>query len=222
MAALAVLVVVSVGGCADDDRPSDGAGPTRQMKATADIPPKDAIDEDAGTFRGVGFGHGRRKAVGAFGDTAPIRGRPITPLGRKQQDIHSAPAFNCWTRDDFWGPVDWLLYEDVSFFLASGAICEFTVIEEGAATKRGVAIGDPLADAERAYPELECGVVDYGREHTDLAPTCVGRLGPLRRRQQPNSDRGDPGRWIWFGGDPIDTIQMNNRRFEVMPRSEDG
>lgn len=67
------------------------------------------------------------------------------------------------------------------------------VARPGAATSRGVAIGDPLDEAANAYPGLECGVKNEDSEYPTFR-YCTGRVA---------ADRD-----IWFGQDPIRSITM--------------
>jgi hypothetical protein len=63
------------------------------------------------------------------------------------------------------------------------------VVARGAATSRGVAAGDRIAQAKEAYPELRCGTIHDGQDRA-----CAGKIGKRR--------------FIWFGGDPIEAIAV--------------
>jgi hypothetical protein len=85
-----------------------------------------------------------------------------------------------------------LRYDVVSFAIDRGNVCSVIVTEKRASTLRGVGIGDPLRVAKRAYPWFDCGI-PYG--YGGVVPACAGRTA-----------------WgvnIWFGGHPIDVIEVN-------------
>ena len=91
-----------------------------------------------------------------------------------------------------------LRYRDVFFFTCkSGTSCArrvgaILISGSRAATTRGVGIGDPLERAQRTYG-LKCASTKLGG---DLAEHryCSGRTGP--------------GVLSYFGGDPIDDIEI--------------
>ena len=83
-------------------------------------------------------------------------------------------------------------YERVAFGFHCGKLLWLVTNEPGAETSRGVAIGDPLADAAAAYPEAVCGTA--GSEESGEYDACRVQLSPRR--------------FIWFGGDPITTIEL--------------
>jgi len=94
-----------------------------------------------------------------------------------------------------------LRYDDVSFGLCRGRAYFVLVAEDGAITLRGVAIGDDLGEARKAYSALVCGRA-YGGESLfgggTYYPYCAGRLGAHR--------------WISFGEDPIASITIARTR----------
>ena len=73
------------------------------------------------------------------------------------------------------------------------------LVSPGAQTLRGIEIGDSIEDVEDLYPELECGSQNYW-ESTSSFPYCAGN--PAR------------GRWIWFGGDPVNLIVLSSSDFQ--------
>jgi hypothetical protein len=158
------------------------------------------INEDAGSYRGVGIDDRRGAVIGVFGRAPPYRNNtPIGPLGEGAE--HPATAFNCKAPPPG-GPVDFLEYEEVVFFLDNGVVCGWILAQDGAASTAGVAIGDSLSDAEEAYPGLRCDEASPGEPFLGFSssyPFCEGKLGKRR--------------YIWFGGDPIDTIQMNSEHY---------
>jgi hypothetical protein len=154
------------------------AGPTDQA----------VIDELAGSYRGVRFGDTRNAVLESFGEPPPTEYEGNSPLRRRSDS--GAPAWNCDIHPDL-RLADFMRYEEVSFALDDGQVCDFVVIEGGAATQRGVAIGQELGKAKQVYPDLECGVANEGTDYRAY-PYCAGKIAHQR--------------FIWFGGDPIDTI----------------
>jgi hypothetical protein len=68
-----------------------------------------------------------------------------------------------------------------------------------AATQRGPGIGDPLAAAQGAFPELHCQEADEpGGEYTPDPAFCTGRIAKER--------------FTWFGNDPIRIIALSKTR----------
>jgi hypothetical protein len=161
-------------------------------------PERHRIDEHVATYRGVGFRDSATEVTAAFGRSPPLRNDPVTPLGRNHTYVDLAPSFRCVYPGPGLGSDRTMRYEQVSFFLNRDLVCGFAVIEDGAATNRRVAVGDPLREAEDAYPDIECGTANEGTEYATF-PYCAGRLRPSK--------------YIWFGGNPINTIQMNNEGF---------
>ena len=54
-------------------------------------------------------------------------------------------------------------------------------------------IGDSLDEVRERYPGLRCGIRNEGTEYVEY-PYCTGKLGP--------------GRYIWFGENPVKSITM--------------
>jgi hypothetical protein len=185
--AVAIIWGISVGaGCnsAEEDG-ADNAGERHR------------IDEHAGTYYGVGIDQTAKDVRRQFGPAPPwkrVRHGPLTPTGRDYGDISLPPRAVCAP-----GPQErYMLYRLVSFAVRAGRVCRFMVIEDGAATNTGVAIGDPLEDAEDAYPNAVCADVN-------------SELGFVEYRYC--ESEVTPNRHVWFGGDPIDTIAVSEARF---------
>jgi hypothetical protein len=85
-----------------------------------------------------------------------------------------------------------LRYPDVALYFVDSRLVAFMLTSPGAHTRRGVGIGTPLATAKRRYPELRCGVSGAG------FPACNGRVR-------------NGGRYVWFGGDPVENITLSTR-----------
>lgn len=90
-------------------------------------------------------------------------------------------------------------YPDVFVTSVRGRVNDLSVVAQQAQTRRDVGVGDGLAGARRAYPQLQCGTALEGSEYATY-PVCTARLGPRR--------------YIWFGEDPIDTIAMDVGPFD--------
>jgi hypothetical protein len=64
-----------------------------------------------------------------------------------------------------------------------------------------VAIGDPLDKAKSAYPGIRCGRHTYANDQginvIDF-PYCAEMTAPSR--------------YLWFGGDPIDTVEISTNK----------
>jgi hypothetical protein len=159
-----------------------------------DNPPAPAvIDEVAGSYGGVRMGASEAEIRRAFGD--PGGGEGFFPLGEEFGDIGGAPAVRNWPPNDRSEPTV-LRYEDVAFLLGSRGVFAFVVTAEGTHTRRGVAIGEPLAEARRAY-DVGCGEGVAGERlggGVETYPTCRGTIGERIR--------------IWFGEDPIRSITL--------------
>ena len=149
------------------------------------------IDEFDGTYRGVGLEDTGTRVVEVFGKSPPLRSKPVTPTGRNVTELNFAPRARCDLPHKGRSAV--FRYELVAFRLETPFVCEVNVIDERAATTRGISIGDPLSEVEEAYPTLHCG--EFIRGENLRVPFCSGRLAK--------------DRFIWFGDDPIDSIEMN-------------
>jgi hypothetical protein len=86
-----------------------------------------------------------------------------------------------------------LRYEDVQFTVYDDSVQDLSVAGSGVETTRGVGIGDDLDVVRAAYPTLRCGRANEGSEY-ERYEFCTGRV----------NDR----LWIWFGGDPVDSITV--------------
>jgi hypothetical protein len=147
--------------------------------------PPTAVDELGGTYRGVGIGDTTAEVERMFGHQRLSRqAEPIAPRKDDFVDIGGPTviAGGCGTN---------LRYDHVTFFVCHGRVDGFIVAQNGAHTKRGVAIGDDAEKARVRYPELNCG--DSPSEGGSYA-YCGGRIAARR--------------WLWFGRDPIRSITV--------------
>jgi hypothetical protein len=157
---------------------------------------KQAIDEKAGTYGGVGLDASAADVVDVFGESPPLGDDPVIPLGSDVTELDTSSS-GCPPG----GPGGWLRYEVVSFVLVDDRVCEVIIAEEGAATRRGVAVGDDLDAASEAYPEFECGEAADGEGLFGTQPTfsyCTGSIGD---------------HYLWFGGDPVNVIELNAKPY---------
>ena len=144
------------------------------------------VDERTGAYRGLRIGLPARQVRERFG--SPVLGDPTrgaAPLGQDGRELSGgpgpAPGREVWR------------YRDVVVFIGRGRVLGFAVTDERAQTRRGVGIGDSLAVASRAYGDLYCNRPDAGyRSAVPRYLYCVRDL--------------NPSGYVWFGGDPIDSI----------------
>jgi hypothetical protein len=204
---LLVLAGCGGSGSATSTETSSGAKPTAQG------PIRRVIDETKGTYRGVGLGDTQATIVVAIGPPAAIdqSGGHLAPVGTTQSDFHPGSGQCYSSRAVFQRqvanaqrtkrsiPVEALRYRNSSFLLTGARACSVTIVEERAGTRRGVAIEDPLDKAKAAYPGIRCSRHTYendaGINVIDF-PYCAEMLAPSR--------------YLWFGGDPIDTIELSS------------
>jgi hypothetical protein len=181
----AAILLVCTTGCTGSEGGAERAG-GEQVSLT--------IDEEDGTYRGVGLGDSSADAEQALGRGVPATlMTSVVPLAVEPSD-HQGPVavYGPSPRSD--SELMALRYREVSIGIAGDRVISIDTLEAGATTARGVAIGDPLDDAQAAYPELECESLDDGSWRA-----CHGRLG---------------SRYIWFGGDPIRDITIASVRLD--------
>jgi len=88
---------------------------------------------------------------------------------------------------------DWV-YPDVGITFVAGRVASMTVYGLGAATGRGVGVGDPLSGVPRAYRGARCRSARGGVN--PAAPGCEVTAAP--------------GVYLYFGGNPITLIAMSS------------
>jgi hypothetical protein len=136
---------------------------------------------------GDALGGSRARVVEALGTPPPSRGSSVAPLGENFDDI-GGPPFIATPGSSH----ETLRYTRTSVLLSDGHVYGFVLTDEEVETAEGVGVGDNLDVAKDKYPNLDCGRGRVGDYRT--FPYCGGRLGP--------------GRWIWFGQDPIRSIVL--------------
>jgi hypothetical protein len=167
------------------------------------------IDENRGTYRGVGIGDTPREVRRVFGPRpfADLDREPVFPTrARSWANVAGPSTITPPCRPTVPNPrtgqsrAQILRYPEASFFFCDGRAYAVLAIDTTARTTTGLRIGDPLADVDMLYPDITCGEAtsgDAGRRY----PYCVGALQPRRR--------------LWFGGDPIHSITISTTRFGV-------
>jgi hypothetical protein len=164
---------------------------------SAHKPPPSArfkVDDQAGSLAGVRLESPIAAVLRAFG---PLPGRnPVAEPSGSEHDAIGGPngyAYPAHCR----GYVS-INNSDAAFAFCSGRLFVFVTTSDLAETMRGIRIGDSLQAAKRTYPELQCGAStgDSTDPPVPQYPYCSGRVGP--------------GRYLWFGQDPIRSIAMGS------------
>ena len=139
------------------------------------------------SFRGVALGASRGAVVEALGLPPRRSSESIAPLGEDFDEIGGPPfiATPGSTHES-------LRYRSATVLLSDDRVYGVVITDGEAETAEGVGVGDNLGVAEDEYPGLDCGIARPGTYRT--FPYCGGSLGP--------------GRWIWFGQDPIRSITV--------------
>jgi hypothetical protein len=154
-----------------------------------------SIDEVGGTYRGISMGDPGSKVRRVMGAPDPSDGGEecdLCPAGTTIDDQFGVPTFIAdppGTRSS-----RSFRYRDVVFLRASGRVFGYLVTKRGAATRRGVAVGDSLERVRERYPQLKCGT--GGDEEF---PYCAGKVGRLS---------------ISFGLDPVGSITVTETRLQ--------
>jgi hypothetical protein len=164
------------------------------------------IDENRGTYRGVGIGASATAVRRVLGPRRFARqDEPPTPRNATSISAIGGPSAlmrPCHPTAAGKGAASRarvLRYPEVSFLFCDNRVLALVVSDPQARTQAGLAIGDQLAQAQRLYPGLRCGRASSG--DAGGYPFCVGRLRPQRS--------------LWFGHDPIGSITISATRFGV-------
>jgi hypothetical protein len=158
-------------------------------EAAAPGPP--TIQTAEGSYRGVFLGDRPAALFRVLGPREPADhvNDPLTPLGAGEDET-DGPTTIVYPGGR--GEAEHFRYEHASFGFWGDRLLWIEIIEPGASTEKGIAVGDPLGEVESAYPDARCGTTGGGGHREFEA--CV-----LRVRA---------GRFAWFGGDPITTITL--------------
>ncbi len=150
------------------------------------------IDERRGTFDGIALGAPESRIVRRFGPDRGESNGPISPLGTDESG-GGGPGFG---RPRTPTPNDrstTLRYDGMSFSTFNRRVYVVVSALQRATSLRGVGVGDRLSEVRRAYPELACGTAtdDFGR---DTHQYCTAEV--------------HPGRFLYFGSDPVETVAI--------------
>ena len=149
------------------------------------------VDERTGGYRGIAPGAPAARARRLFGepviDSSDYAPRPLDTGPREVSGPRSRPGD--------WQP--WR-YEKLVVFTSEGRIRGYLTTDRSAQTQTRVGVGDSLVLAERRHPDLVCDGVTLGSDAVIASyPACQGPL--------------PSGHWIFLGGDPIDSIWVQER-----------
>lgn len=148
------------------------------------------LDETRGVFRGIALRDPESRVVERFGPDEGKLAGPVTPLGAEAAPATFASTPGTPSPDDRTAAVR---YRGMSFVTNNRRVYVIMSSLAGTRTLRGVSVGGALEEAQKAYRGLACDTATDA--HGDgTFPYCGGRLAP--------------GRFVYFGGDPIDTIAV--------------
>ena len=186
--AVGAVVGLAVTGCRGEESTVSGG----DRRADADErAPAAIVDVAPGRYKGVSLGSSEARVLTALGRGTVSAG--IMPLGvstayEAGAPLHITPP--CRTTRA--SPHRIRRYRRLAIMLCNDRVYAMIVYQFGVATERGVKIGDSLAEAERAYPEVDCSSSSVGDGNLRIE-YCVGRLGET---------------YVWFGRDPIMSIAV--------------
>ena len=187
---VAMLLVANTTGCGSSDDAPIGSV---------------TLDERRGAIHGVGLGASKAEVRARFGDygTKP-EPYPIEPLEVDEEEGSGGP-WSVATGPHHVGPGGLggeqvtLRYRGASFFVRNDRVFGFMVTDPDAQTLRGMSVGDDLAEVKEAYPELGCEPESQGDTTAPQKAHCAGRA--------------KQGRFVYFGGDPVESITVMERSF---------
>jgi hypothetical protein len=165
-----VAALILLGGCGSDPEPA-------------------TVDEQAGTYRGVGIGSTRSEAERGLGRLKSGPNDPLAPIGADPVEIGIPPA----PQDAGTGIAIWR-FEHAVMAAGRGRAWLVSVAVRDAVTREGVGVGSTLDDVRAAYPAAECGTANEGTEYTPF-DYCTLRVAPRR--------------YLWFGSDPVRSVTMS-------------
>jgi hypothetical protein len=171
----AVALLAVLAGCGSDPAPH----------------PPVTVDEQAGTYRGVGIGSTRAEARRELGRVAGRPTDPLAPIGADALETGIPPS----PRDPRPSPgIAFWRFDDVVMAAGAGRAWLLAVTKQDAVTRAGVGVGNDLDEVRAAYPDAECGTANEGTEYTQF-DYCTLRVAPRR--------------YLWFGYDPVRSITMS-------------
>lgn len=152
-------------------------------------------DEHAGVLRDVRFGDTAAEVRARLGEPADTEdgffpagtdytGPPAIPSPRSDQGTRTPP--------------ETVHYDEAAFLVSpTVGVYSMAVLAEGARTRAGVGVGDPLARVRAAYERVSCGEAVAGEAlfggETPKYPWCRAIVGDVR---------------VFFGADPIESITL--------------
>jgi hypothetical protein len=192
------VIIVTLGGVASVATACGGTERRPTRRALIGISPP--------SYRGLHLGDDVGRARGVFGAGQPYNGKSggSDPIGADRPDFSgSITEGNPGSRQRPIALRDLGAerYVGASFQLYRGRVYSFVVIDRDAGLDARLHIGAPLANAHMRFPTLTC--LD-GLTYEDRTPTtsaCFGRIAAHL--------------WIWFGGDPIASIELSKYRLDA-------
>lgn len=185
VAAIAAIALAGAG-CGDEDGSAS--------------PQLNTVDERAGLIAGVGIGSSKREVARALGPyLMPAQAYPSEPADAGD-DGSTAGPWSVVTGPHHLGPGGkrgeqvTLRYPGAAFFVLRDRVFGFLVSAERAMTQGGVHVGDRLQKVLDRYPRFRCEGASRSDTSAIQEPACSGFV------------RG--GRWVYFGGDPIQSITV--------------
>ncbi len=154
------------------------------------------VDIKGGSYRDVRLGTGRTELFAEFGESAPIAiDEPATTLANPEGS-DGAPVVILDR------PFDIYRYQHVVAMFSDRRLRVLLIDDPEAATAEDVAIGDPLDQVKEVYGSPTCGLAQENTEYEPY-PACYLKLSPDRH--------------VWFGGDPIRSIEIAEMRIGDLP-----
>ena len=150
------------------------------------------VDLSGGKFRGVKLGDSEERLREVLGPPKRrLRGEAAGEAMPPASFPYALPDRDQTSRVST--DTDWL-YPGVTIRTAFGRVYAFYVTGRGIGVRGGAGIGDDLDVANERHPEFDCEPDEF-----ELATIekCNGRTAP--------------GRYVWYGGDPIDVIILEDK-----------
>jgi hypothetical protein len=157
------------------------------------------VSLEAGSYRGVRLGDRPAKLFAEFGRREPITAaEPFTTLANPEGS-YAAPVVTDPARK---GPFSYYRYEHVAAMFNEGELRLLLIDDPSAATAEGIRMGGPLDRVKSVYKNATCGLAQENTEYEPY-PACYLPLSPDRH--------------VWFGGDPISSIEIAAMRIGDLP-----
>jgi hypothetical protein len=160
------------------------------------------VDLEQMTYRGTGLGATIAEIRASFGEPESME-QVAAPAGAdRMRGPMSIPLPDALQTDPpLQEPPPLLRYRDAAFLTDGSRVFAVLVEDPHAVTEKGVSVGDELERADTVY-RLRCTTA-LGWSDEDVYAACFGRLSA--------------GRYVWFGGDPIENIS-----FATVPLTSSG